>query len=157
MDIKLFILFVILNITNVILQTLKSICTIKSGKLVAALMNAVSYGFYTIVVVYMVSDLPLMVKVLVVGGCNLIGVYTVKYFEEKSRKDKLWKIEATVNSKYITEIDNLLHDVPHSYLMLSDKHTLFCFYCSTQAESLKVKETTAKFSPKYFVAESKIL
>lgn len=157
MNTSLFITFIILNAINVVLQTVKSIATVKGGKMTAALMNAISYGYYTIVVVYMVSDLPLMVKVLVVGACNLVGVYFVKYFEERSRKDKLWKIEATVNSQYIAEIDNLLHEVPHSYLMLSDKHTLFCFYCSTQAESQKVKEMTTKFKPKYFVAESKIL
>ena len=70
--------FVLLNIVNVIIQTIKSLCTVKAGKTVAALVNAVAYGFYTIVVVYMVCDLDLWVKVAVVGGANLVGVFIVK-------------------------------------------------------------------------------
>ena len=41
---NLLILFVILNIANVIIQTIKSICTIKCGKTAAALVN--SLGLY---------------------------------------------------------------------------------------------------------------
>ena len=71
--------FVLLNIVNVVIQTIKSLCTVKSGKTVAALVNAVAYGFYTIVVIYMVCDLDLWIKVAVVGGANLIGVFIFKW------------------------------------------------------------------------------
>ena len=40
---KLLIIFIVLNIFNVILQTVKSICTVKCGKTVAAIVNAVAY------------------------------------------------------------------------------------------------------------------
>ena len=96
MNEKLFITFVILNIVNVIIQTVKSLATVKCGKTVASIVNAIAYGLYTVVVVYTVCDLPLWLKVVVVGVANLIGVYVVKFIEEKSRKDKLWKIECTV-------------------------------------------------------------
>ena len=43
MEIKLLILFITMNILNVIIQTIKSIATIKSGKIVAALVNAIAY------------------------------------------------------------------------------------------------------------------
>ena len=46
--------FILLNILNVIIQTVKSLATVKCGKTVAALVNAVAYGLYTIVVVYMI-------------------------------------------------------------------------------------------------------
>ena len=88
MNEKLFITFVILNIINVIIQTIKSLATVKCGKIVASIVNAVAYGLYTVVVVYTVCDLPLWLKVVVVGVANLIGVYVVKLIEEKSRKDK---------------------------------------------------------------------
>ena len=78
---KLLILFIVLNVANVIIQTVKSIATIKCGKTVAALVNAVAYGLYTVVVVYTVCDLNLWVKVLVVAVANLIGVYVVKWIE----------------------------------------------------------------------------
>src|SRR5699024_10697866 len=96
MDIKLLIIFIVLNAVNVVIQTIKSICTIKSSKMVAALVNAIAYGLYTVVVVYMVCELPLLWKVVIVGVCNFVGVFIVKWIEEKARKDKLWKVEITV-------------------------------------------------------------
>ena len=95
---KLFVIFVVLNVLNVIIQTVKSICTIKCGKVGAALINALAYGLYTIVLVYMSCELDLWTKAIVVALCNLIGVYVVKLIEEKMRKDKLWKIELTVKA-----------------------------------------------------------
>ena len=47
MDTKLLIIFIVLNIFNVIIQTVKSIATVKCGKGAAALINAVAYGLYT--------------------------------------------------------------------------------------------------------------
>lgn len=96
MNTELFLIFVGLNIVNVIIQTVKSLCTVKCGKGVAALVNALAYGLYTIVTIYMLCDLDLWVKAGVVAGCNLVGVYIVKWCEEKARKDKLWKVEMTV-------------------------------------------------------------
>ena len=94
---KLLAIFILCNIINVIIQTIKSIATVKCGKAPAAIINALAYGFYTYIIVLTVCDLPLLIKCIVVGGCNLIGVWLVKFFEEKARKDKLWKVEMTVN------------------------------------------------------------
>ena len=57
---ELLILFIVLNAINVVIQTIKSLCTINCGKTIAALVNALAYGFYTVVVIYMVCDLPLL-------------------------------------------------------------------------------------------------
>ena len=78
MENNLLIIFIILNILNVIIQTVKSLCTINGGKIVAAVANAIAYGFYTIVIIYMVCDLPLATKVVIVAICNFIGVFFVK-------------------------------------------------------------------------------
>lgn len=152
---KLLILFIVLNVANVIIQTVKSIATIKCGKVAAALVNAIAYGLYTVVVVYTVCDLPLWFKVVVVAVANLIGVYVVKLFEEKSRKDKLWKVECTIPTKYVNAVDFDLKTVPHSYITISDKHTLFNFYCATQKDTEKVINITKQYDAKYFVAEAK--
>ena len=66
----LLLLFIILSIVNVIMQTFKSIVTIHGGRMSASLMNAIAYGFYTIVVVYIVCDLPLWQKALVTAICK---------------------------------------------------------------------------------------
>ena len=156
---KLLSIFIILNIANVIIQTIKSICTIKCGKGVAALVNAIAYGLYTIVTVYMLCDLDLWLKALIVAMCNLVGVYVVKLIEEKTRKDKLWKIETTVLKGYTKEIAELLIrlDIPFNYIEGVGKYTVFNIFCATQNQSSAVKEILAKYRTKYFVTESKNL
>lgn len=156
---KLLILFVVLNIVNVILQTVKAIATVKCGKWLAALINAVAYGLYTVVVVYTMCDLPLMLKAVVVALCNLIGVYVVKHFEEKGRKDKLWKVEATVLRGWTNELHSKLveAEIPHNYLENVGKYTLFNVYCATQSESKVAKTILDHYNAKYFVSESKNL
>lgn len=154
---NLIILFFVLTIINVIFSTIKSIVTINGSPFVASFISALYYGYYNIVLIYTVADFPLWQKVAVTFICNLIGVYIVKWAEVRARKDKLWKVELTVPTKYKDAIDFDLHDVPHSYIELSDKHTLFNFYCATQADSAKVKAIADDYEAKYFVAESKNL
>lgn len=151
-------LFALCTAVNVILSTIKSILTVKGGKLSASFINALTYGFYSYVIVLTSADgMPIWLKMAITAICNFIGVYLVKWIEEKARKDKLWKVELTVPTRYTNTIDFDLHDVPHSYIELSDKHTLFNFYCATQKESAKVKAIANQYEAKYFVAESKNL
>ena len=157
MNMNLLLIFVALSIVNVVFSTIKSIVTIKSGPWVASIISALYYGYYNIVLIYTVADFPLWQKVVVTAGCNLVGVFIVKYGEEKARKDKLWKVELTVPTEYKNAVDFDLRTVPHFYIELSDKHTLFNFYCATQADSAKVKAIANQYEAKYFVAESKNL
>lgn len=154
---QLFILFVILSIVNVILNTIKSIVTVNGGKLSAALINAITFFVYTYVIIYTNCELPMFTKALITAIVNFIGVYAVKWIEEKARKDKLWKVEMTIPTEYANAVDFDLKDVPHSYITISPKHTLFNFYCATQSESQKVKDIANQYEAKYFVAESKTL
>ena len=159
MDNRLLITFIMLNIVNVIIQTVKSLATVKCGKSAAALVNAVAYGLYTVVLVYTVCDLPLWLKVIVVGLCNLVGVFVVKFAEEKARKDKLWKVEATIPAEYTKDLHCKLtaEEIPNNYIVGIGKYSVFNCYCATQAESKVVKEILDKYKAKYFVSESKTL
>ena len=151
-------LFALCTAVNVILSTIKSILTVKGGKFSASFINAITYGFYSYVIVLTSADgMSIWLKMAITAVCNFVGVYFVKWIEEKARKDRLWKVELTVPTKYTNTIDFDLHDVPHSYIELSDKHTLFNFYCATQKESAKVKAIANQYEAKYFVAESKNL
>jgi hypothetical protein len=155
---SLVITYIVLNIVNVIIQTVKSIATIKCKKGVASIVNAVAYGLYTVVVIYMVCDLPLWFKIAVVAIANLIGVYLVKYFEEKNRKDKLWKVEATINKEDFEKINGTAKSLDLSYNYVDiEKYYLFNFYCPTQKESEMVKGLLNSVNAKYFVNESKSL
>lgn len=152
---NLLLTFILLNILNVIIQTVKSICTVKCGKGVAAVVNAVAYGLYTIVTIYMLCDLDLYVKAGIVALCNLVGVYVVKLIEEKSRKDKLWKIEATFDKEYLDTIHNSV-GISHSYIDIGSK-VIFNFYAENQRQSAIIKDIVQKYNGKYFVTESKAL
>lgn len=158
MDTQLLIIFIVLNILNVIIQTIKSIATVKCGKTIAALINAVAYGLYTVVTVYMMCSLPLGWKAAIVALCNLIGVYVVKWAEEKARKDKLWKVEATVNPIHLDKLKNIFekNGIPFSYIDVN-KYVIFNLYCATQKDSLFVKSVLDQHNAKYFVSESKTL
>lgn len=157
MNIQLLTTFIILNIINVVMQTIKSIATVKCGKGIAALVNAITFALYTVVTIYTMCDLPMLWKAIIVGLCNLIGVYVVKYFEEKARKDKLWKVEVTVKKGFSadllqTELEN--SEIPFNYIDVN-KYILFNIYCETQKESQVVKQFINKLDAKYFVSETK--
>jgi hypothetical protein len=158
MDMNLFITFVILNVLNVIIQTAKTIITVKCGKGASAIANAIAYGLYTVVTVYMICELPLWLKVVVVGTANLIGVYVVKYAEEKGRKDRLWKIETTF-LKSDNFIENLTNwgkktNISFNYIYI-EKYYIVNFYCPTQNDTAEVKKFINNYNGKYFISESK--
>ena len=159
MDYKLLTIFIVLNIINVIIQTVKSIATVKCGKVSASIINAVAYGLYTVVTVYMLCELSLGLKALIVALANLVGVYVVKLIEEKGRKDKLWKVEATVLRGWTKELhkDLVEAEISHNYLENVGKYTLFNIFCENQTQSAKAKEILAKYEAKYFVSETKVL
>ena len=156
---ELLILFIVMNVLNVIIQTVKSICTIKCGKAVAAIVNAVAYGLYTYIVVLTMCDLPLLAKCLIVAGCNFVGVWVVKFVEEKARKDKLWKVEATVYNAYAESVIGDLQKagMPFNYIEGVGKYTVFNIFCNTQEQSKKAKAILDNNKAKYFVSESKTL
>ena len=151
--------YIIFSVLNVIIQTIKSIATIKCNKYVASVVNAIAYGLYTYII-FITSDesLGLWFKIIVVAIANLIGVFVVKYFEEKNRKDRLWKIESTFSNSE-NFIKNLevwakVNDISFNYINI-DKYVIVNFYCPTQKESAIVKEFITKFNGKYFISETK--
>lgn len=153
------ILFAVCTAVNVILSTIKSIATVNGGKWMAALMNAITYGFYTVVIILTNAEMPLWEKMTITAGCNFFGVFIVKLIEEKARKDRLWKIEFTIKgADNAIKVDNLLteKDVPHNYVPVG-KHTVFNCYCATKADTDKVSAIIKIYNGKYFASEGKVV
>lgn len=148
--------FFFCSLVNVMLSTCKTVLTIKASKVTATFINACTYGFYAIVVKQL-ANIDLVYTVVVTILTNIIGVYVSLWLMEKFTKDRLWKIELTVPTIYKNEIDFCLQSIPHNYIELSEKHTIFSFYCATQKESARVKEAIKEYDAKYFVTESKNL
>lgn len=157
---EMLIIFIVLTILNVVIQTIKSIATIKCGKLVASLVNAVAYGLYTYVIFFTSADgIDLHTKALITAFANLVGVYVVKYFEEKARKDKLWKVEATVPKDRLAELSEVLEEykLPYNCLRTTGDYAIFNIFCATQEQSKFAKMALDGHFAKYFVSESKTL
>ena len=158
MNIELLITFIILSIINVIFSTVRSIVTIKGNKVTASFISGGYFAFYNIMLLYTVADFPMWQKCIITFVCNVIGVFIVKFIEEKSRKDKLWKVEATIPRAEASRLINYLENSELSYNYVDiNKYYLFNFYCPTQKESASVKELLENFHAKYFVSESKTL
>ena len=157
MEMKLLILFVVMNIINVVLQTIKSLATVKCGKWGAAVVNAVAYGLYTWVVVLTMCDLPLIAKCLVVAGANFVGVYVVKLVEEKARKDKVWLVKMTIPTEHAEQAKYFLEqaNIPFTYYDLN-KYFVFDTFCETQTETATVTKICSTCCGKAFATENKL-
>jgi hypothetical protein len=155
---NLLIIFIVLSIINVIFSTIKSIVTVKGGAVSASIISALYYGYYNIVLIYTVAEFPLWQKVIVTFGCNLVGVFVVKWAEVKAKKDKLWKVEATIEKLEFNQNKELLDlfKVPHNYIDI-EKYVILNFYCATKKQSEIVKNLLDEMNAKYFVSESKNL
>ena len=152
--------FIILSIINVIFSTIRSITTIKSGKIVASLVSGGYFAFYNIMLLYTVADFSMTQKCVITFVCNVIGVFLVKLVEQKMRKDKVWKIEFSVPAakENRSQIDLLLtqKEVSHRSFA-SEKYVIFECFCDSQEKSSIVKNIIELNDCKYFASETKIL
>ena len=93
------ILFFVCQLINVALNTAKTIIMHKEEKISSSLINAITFGFYAIIVVMTASALPLWITIVITIITNLIGVYLSMWILEKFKKDKLWEITATIDKE----------------------------------------------------------
>lgn len=157
---KFIIVFIALSIINVIFSTVRSIVTINGGKWTASLMSGGYFAFYNVMMIYTVADFPMWQKCVITFVCNVLGVYLVKWGEEKSKKEKIWKIEATFpkNEQVLVDLKEWKekHGIGVKYFDI-EKYYEINFYSYTCAESEIIHEFIKKHHGKYFVTESKIL
>ena len=158
MNYEFLMVFIGLSIINVVFSTIRSIVTINGGKFTASLISGGYFAFYNIMMIYTVADFPMWQKCVITFVCNVIGVYLVKWGEEKSKKDKLWKVEATIGKEDFENNKDLLNlfKVPHNYIDIG-KYVILNFYCATGKQSGTVKSLLDEMNAKYFVSESKTL
>ena len=147
-------LFTLATIVNVSVSTIRSICTIKCGKWLSALTNAICYGFYPLIVMLTAKDtVDIITNMCITAVANFICVWIIKYVEEKARKDKLWRIDLTVPAEETAFIHRKLQGIPHNYIECGPK-TVFNCYCATQKESAEVKTLAVAIGGQYSAYES---
>ena len=141
-------MFFIIQLINVILNTLKTLIMAKTdNKHASAIINAITFGFYTIVV-QQVANLDLAITISVTIITNIIGVYISYGIMHKTRKDNLWKIE--IVSKYPGRLDCIeryltKYEIP--FVRITDK--VLNVYSYNQTDSITVKSLIENYSCKY--------
>ncbi len=151
--------FIIFSLLNVVIQTAKNILTIKGNRYIASVANAVAFGLYTYILVLINGELPLHLKIIVTATVNLIGVFVVKTIEDKARKDKLYKIEVTLEGSYANAVATFAtqRELNFNYFNTTEGDVVFNFFAKTKKETLLAKEIINAFDGKYFVSETKII
>ena len=148
------IIFTVCSLVNVILSTMKTILTVRSTKVVASIINAVTYGFYAIVVKQLAS-LDLTVTVIVTIATNLIGVYLSMWIMDKMKKDCLWKISVTTRDKNLAKkIENF--DIEYTMSPIQYKNETYYsieIFSKNQKDSTIIKNILNEYKVKYNVTE----
>ena len=151
-------LYLVLQVVYVILNTVTNIAKIKCSKLIASLTSAVCYGFYVIVVVATASNQPIWVKMLLTAVTNVVGVYVGMWVMEKLRKDKLWKIEITIRDAIEAyQFENTLRekDISFNSVVCENNDIILNVYSKSQKESEIIKKALAEATTaKYIIHQS---
>lgn len=148
------IIFFICSLVNVMLSTLKTILTVKASKGVATIINAITYGFYAIVVKQLAS-LDLITTVTVTIITNIIGVYVSMWLLEKTKKDCLWKISVTTKDNTLVE---KLEKFSISYVMNPVQYKKQTYYnidvfSENQKDSSIIENILKEYKVKYNITE----
>lgn len=148
------IVFFICSLINVMLSTLKTILTVKASKGVATIINAITYGFYAIVIKQLAS-LDLITTVTVTIVTNIIGVYVSMWLLEKTKKDCLWKISVTTKDNTLVE---KLEKFSISYVMNPVQYKKQTYYnidvfSENQKDSSIIENILKEYKVKYNITE----
>lgn len=160
LDIGLLVGFVVLTVVNVILQTARTIVTVKGGVFWSSVISSIAFGFYTIMIVWTICDLPMWLKATITAMANFAGTYLVKYVETKVRKQRLWMVDVVIFKKNLEFAKKFLNEagIQFSEMPISNSEShVFHIYSNTQDESRHIRKLLKKFNAKYVVVESKSL
>ena len=148
--------FIIATLINVILSTLKSVITVKGGRMVASITNAIAYGFNTICI-KSISDVELWVAILVTVVSNLVGVYIALTIIKKFEKERLWKVTVTVPTENMKSFMTDLKEVHIMFITYEtgyDKYKVIDIFSHGKAESRELRKLVYKYNVKYTINEN---
>ena len=120
----------------------------------ATIINAITYGFYAIVVKQLAS-LDLITTVTVTIITNIIGVYVSMWLLEKTKKDCLWKISVTTKDNTLVE---KLEKFSISYVMNPVQYKKQTYYnidvfSENQKDSSIIENILKEYKVKYNITE----
>ena len=145
-------LFFLLQLINVILSTLKTLIMVNAGEKMSILINAICYGFYTLVVKQL-GAVDYVTAVVVTILANIIGVWISYRIMNFFKKDKLWRITVTLKSvEQFTECVTQLAKYNIGYTPIENSNSID-IYSYNQKESAIIKNILGNYDYKYFIQE----
>ena len=151
------ILFIILQVINVILSTIKSIVMIKGSKWGAIIANTIYFGVYTAVLKQISAIDSLALLVIITMLANFFGTWVGIVITDKLRKADLWIIKTVVRIGYVKEYKKALNDAGIKYISYQttwDEYTAIDIFSESRTQSKKIKEILIKFKAKYSIYKS---
>lgn len=140
---NMILLFTFLTVFNVIIQTMKSLCTVRCSTSVSACVNAVAYGLYTFVIFYTTADgMSLWMKAGITAIANFFGVYIANFlFSKLFDKTTRWKVEVSVPER---KTINFEHDIKRMGLEAyvcgyAENWRAYAVFCEDKEDSANLK------------------
>ena len=156
MNINFLILYCALAFINVVIQTIKSLCTVKCSTFISACVNAVAYGLYVYVIFFTNAEgLPLWGKAIITAAANFTGVYIANIlFNKIFAQEVRWKVEVsipTVDAPHFVEglEDNALEYFEDGFY---NGWISYAIFCPTKKES-HILRTILPTDAKYNISE----
>ena len=153
------IVFTVCQFINVGLNTAKTIIMHKEEKISSSIINAITFGFYAIIVVMTASALPLWITILITFATNLFGVYGSMWLLDKFKKDSLWEISATVKRCIALSVFGELRENNISFTAIEcydePSKIVLNIYSNNQKESVIIKEILDRYAERYIVHEER--
>ena len=153
---KLIILFTILTVVNVIIQTVKSLCTVRCSTFTSACVNALAYGLYTYVIFFTTSEgMPLWSKAAITAVANFFGVYVANFIFDKFFSQTVrWKIEVSIPNELLRQFEGYLNDRKFEwcYCGWGNNWTNYAVFCPDKKASAALREILP-MEAKYNVVE----
>ena len=146
------VVFIICSLVNVILSTLKTLIMVNAGRNSAIIINAVCYGFYTLVVKQLTS-VDYVTAVVVTILANVVGVWISYKIMDLFKKDKLWRITVALKSKDV--LDECMKNLEKYNIGFTpiEKTNSIDIYSYNQKESAIIKNILGNYDYKYFIQE----
>lgn len=156
MNMNFLMLYCGLSFVNVVMQTVKSLCTVKCSTIVSATVNAIAYGLYVYVIFFTNAEgLSLFGKAIITAAANFSGVYIANIlFNKVFTREVLWKVEVSVP---IIDAPNFIEQLEENEIEYYEDGTYnewvsYAVFCPTKKES-HILRVVLPESAKYNVSE----
>ena len=141
---EMIILFTVLTVVNVIIQTVKSLCTVRCSTFTSACVNALAYGLYVYVIFFTTSEgMPLWAKAGITAIANFFGVYAANIiFERLFSKTVRWKIEVSIPNELNKQFEGYLNDREFEWCFCGwgNNWTNYAVFCPDKNASAALRE-----------------